>query len=118
MKQNKLFFIVIILVILFGLNSWVFGNKIQKASSQEIQKISSLPTHVKIGGIFPLLSSEPIRLEAARDRRDAFRIAINEINNQTGVNRILPEGVTLVPNVQGDDDSALGGTQAAQNLIS
>ncbi len=103
------------IILLLGLNGWVLGNKIQKASSQEIH---SLPTQVKIGGIFPLLSSEPIRLEAARDRRDAFRIAINEINNQTGVNRILPEGVTLVPNVQGDDDSALGGTQAAQNLIS
>jgi branched-chain amino acid transport system substrate-binding protein len=63
--------------------------------------------------VFPIVQ----RPEAGRDRRDAFLIAIYEINNQTGVDRILPAGVTLSPQVEADDDSAAGGQATAQNLI-
>lgn len=77
------------------------------------KKSQGLPAEIKIGGVFPIVK----RPDAGRDRRDAFRIAVAEINNQTGADRILPEGVTLVTNVQDDDNSAAGGTAAAQALI-
>ncbi len=77
------------------------------------QKTTTLPAEIKIGGVFPIVQ----RPDAGPDRRDGFLIAINEINNQTGADRILPEGVTLIPNVQDDDNSAAGGTAAAQTLI-
>ncbi|PWI49001.1 hypothetical protein CEE45_03540 [Candidatus Heimdallarchaeota archaeon B3_Heim] len=77
------------------------------------QKTHALPTEIKIGGVFPIT----VRPDAGPDRRDAFLIAIYEINNQTGMDRILPEGVTLVPNVQDDLNTAAGGTAAAETLL-
>ncbi len=68
---------------------------------------------VKVGGVFPIVK----RPDAGRDRRDAFLIAIDELNAQTGSDRILPEGVTLVPIVRDDDNSAEGGTAAANSLV-
>ncbi|MFQ5820571.1 MAG: ABC transporter substrate-binding protein [Candidatus Heimdallarchaeota archaeon] len=76
-------------------------------------KALGLPSEIKIGGVFPIVK----RPDAGRDRRDAFQIAVDEINAQKGDDRILPAGVTLVPNVQDDDNSAAGGTAAAQALI-
>ncbi|OLS20963.1 MAG: Leucine-, isoleucine-, valine-, threonine-, and alanine-binding protein precursor [Candidatus Heimdallarchaeota archaeon LC_3] len=75
--------------------------------------VDGLPAELKVGGVFPITQ----RYEAGRDRRDGFLIAIDEINAQTGANRILPEGVTLVPIVKDDLNTAAGGTQAAQDLI-
>ena len=83
------------------------------AQSGESENASGLPSEIKIGGVFPIVK----RPDAGRDRRDAFLMAISEINNQTGANRILPEGVKLVPIVKDDDNSAAGGTAAAQALI-
>jgi len=79
----------------------------------QAKKSQSIPAEIKIGGVFPIVK----RPDAGRDRRDGFYIAVDEINSQTGPDRILPEGVTLVPNVQDDDNSAAGGTAAAQALI-
>lgn len=84
------------------------------AGAQETeQEESGLPSEIKIGGVFPIVK----RPDAGRDRRDAFMMAVYEINNQTGPDRILPEGVKLVPIVKDDDNSAAGGTAAAQALI-
>ncbi|MHA1967250.1 MAG: ABC transporter substrate-binding protein [Candidatus Hodarchaeales archaeon] len=77
------------------------------------KKVNELPTEIKVGGVFPITA----RPDAGPDRRDGFLIAIAEINNQTGANRILPEGTTLVGNVQDDLNTAAGGTTAAENLL-
>ena len=77
------------------------------------QKTHALPAEIKIGGVFPITA----RPDAGPDRRDGFLIAITEINNQTGDDRILPEGVTLVSNVQDDLNTAAGGTAAAETLL-
>lgn len=77
------------------------------------QKTHALPAEIKVGGVFPITA----RPDAGPDRRDGFLIAINEINNQTGDDRILPEGVNLVPNVQDDLNTAAGGTAAAETLL-
>lgn len=79
----------------------------------EPQKAHALPNKIKVGGVFPIVQ----RPDAGPDRRDGFLIAISEINNQTGSDRILPDGVELVPNVQDDDNSAAGGTAAANALV-
>jgi branched-chain amino acid transport system substrate-binding protein len=84
-----------------------------EAQQEETSKASALPSEIKIGGVFPIVK----RPDAGRDRRDAFLMAVYEINNQTGADRILPEGVKLVPIVKDDDNSAAGGTAAAQALI-
>ena len=86
---------------------------IVQTKTEQTKSNHALPSEIKVGGVFPIVK----RPEAGRDRRDAFLIAIYEINNQTGVDRILPEGVTLIPLVEDDDNSAAGGTAAAQTLI-
>lgn len=83
------------------------------AQPAEPNEESKLPAEIKIGGVFPIVK----RPDAGRDRRDAFLMAVSEINNQSGADRILPEGVKLVPIVKDDDNSAAGGTAAAQALI-
>lgn len=83
------------------------------AQPAEQEEESDLPAEIKIGGVFPIVK----RPDAGRDRRDAFLMAVSEINNQSGPDRILPEGVKLVPIVKDDDNSAAGGTAAAQALI-
>ncbi|PWI46476.1 hypothetical protein CEE45_16620 [Candidatus Heimdallarchaeota archaeon B3_Heim] len=77
------------------------------------QKTHALPAEIKIGGVFPITA----RPDAGPDRRDGFLIAVAEINAQTGTDRILPEGVTLVSNVQDDLNTAAGGTAAAETLL-
>lgn len=101
-------------IILLGLlvfSTMCVGIKITNA---EPEKTHTLPTEIKVGGVFPITA----RPDAGPDRRDGFIIAIMEINNQTGTDRILPEGVSLVYNVQDDLNTAAGGTTAAENLIS
>lgn len=83
------------------------------AQPPEPKEESGLPAEIKIGGVFPIVK----RPDAGRDRRDAFLMAVSEINNQSGDDRILPEGVKLIPIVKDDDNSAAGGTAAAQALI-
>lgn len=83
-----------------------------QAQEEETNEVSTLPSEIKIGGVFPVVK----RPDAGRDRRDAFLMAVSEINNQTGADRILPVGVRLVPIVKDDDNSAAGGTAAAQAL--
>lgn len=101
-----LFMILVISIIAAG----VFTVQAQPVESKEA---SGLPSEIKIGGVFPIVK----RPDAGRDRRDAFLMAVSEINNQTGANRILPEGIKLVPIIKDDDNSAAGGTAAAQALI-
>jgi branched-chain amino acid transport system substrate-binding protein len=79
----------------------------------EPKKVTALPSEIKIGGVFPITG----RPEAGRDRRDAFLMAVYEINNQTGTGRILPAGVNLVPNVQDDLNTPEGAQAAADALI-
>jgi branched-chain amino acid transport system substrate-binding protein len=78
------------------------------------KKTHALPAEIKVGGVFPIVR----RPEAGRDRRDAFLIAIEEINSQTGGSRLLPAGVNLTALVKDDDNSASGGKFAAETLIS
>jgi branched-chain amino acid transport system substrate-binding protein len=84
-----------------------------EAQSSESNEAGGLPSEIKIGGVFPIVK----RPDAGMDRRDAFLMAVYEINNQTGADRILPEGVNLVAIVKDDDNSAAGGTAAAQGLV-
>jgi ABC-type branched-subunit amino acid transport system substrate-binding protein len=44
-------------------------------------------------------------------------MAVDEINAQTGSDRILPEGTTLVPFVKDDLNTAAGGTDAANSCV-
>jgi branched-chain amino acid transport system substrate-binding protein len=84
------------------------------ATPLSAERASELPPEIKLCGVFPI-SQRP---DAGPDRRDGFLIAVDEINGQTGTDRILPEGVTLVPLVKDDDNSAEGGTAAANSCIS
>ncbi len=83
------------------------------ATPEHSRKTHDLPAVVKIGGVFPVEK----RPDAGRDRRDAFLMAIHEINNQTGTDRILPTGVTLDYLWLDDDNNVTGGIAAAQALI-
>ena len=75
---------------------------------------SALPSTINICGVFPI-SARP---DAGPDRRDAFLMAVDAINAQTGGDRILPSGVTLNPIVQDDLNTADGGTAAANACVS
>lgn len=105
---------IMTLLLILNLAGFIMATGISTIEVQAAeQKKSGLPAEIKIGGVFPIVK----RPDAGRDRRDAFLMAIDEINNQTGTNRILPEGVKLVPIVKDDDNSAAGGTAAAKALI-
>jgi len=99
----------VLIVGLFFVSTLTFA----EASPASTNKVSALTADVKIGGVFPIT----VRPDAGPDRRDGFLIAIAEINNQTGVDRILPVGVDLIPNVLDDLNTAAGGTLAAEALI-
>ncbi|MHA2096848.1 MAG: ABC transporter substrate-binding protein, partial [Candidatus Hodarchaeales archaeon] len=123
MKNSKLMKILSLSILL--LTTWCVSQElrsnvekelltIQEAQLNKIGKaegIHTLPTEIRIGGAFPIVS----RPDVGRDRRDAFLMAINEINNQTGTDRILPEGINLVPKVV--DNPEVGDQAAAQELI-
>ncbi|MHA2297403.1 MAG: ABC transporter substrate-binding protein [Candidatus Hodarchaeales archaeon] len=78
------------------------------------EKTHALPADILVGGVFPIVK----RPEAGRDRRDGFLIAIEEINSQTGTDRILPAGVNMTGLVKDDNNDAAGGKFAAETLIS
>jgi ABC-type branched-subunit amino acid transport system substrate-binding protein len=77
-------------------------------------KTTALPSTIKLCGVFPI-SARP---DAGPDRRDGFLIAIDEINAQTGTDRILPAGVSLEGIVKDDLNTAEGGTAAANGCVS
>jgi ABC-type branched-subunit amino acid transport system substrate-binding protein len=77
-------------------------------------KTNALPSTINICGVFPI-SQRP---DAGPDRRDGFLMAVDEINAQTGTDRILPEGVTLNGIVKDDNNNAQGGTDAANSCVS
>lgn len=79
---------------------------------EQPEETTALPAEIIMGGVFPWV----VRPDAGRDRRDAFLIAVNEINNQSGAARILPEGVTIKPIAKDDLNTAEGGTAAANAL--
>jgi ABC-type branched-subunit amino acid transport system substrate-binding protein len=110
MKKHDLKTISMVMVLVISILST--GVPIQ-AQQEVTSEANALPSEIKIGGVFPIVK----RPDAGRDRRDAFLMAVSEINNQTGASRILPVGVKLVPIVKDDDNSAAGGTAAAQALI-
>ena len=129
--------ILLTFILLIGLTCWPVGRELQlnienqlspkqiaqpsingqlpiiRTKIEQIESSHALPSEIKVGGVFPIVT----RPDAGPDRRDAFLIAIYEINNQTGADRILPEGVSLKPIVKDDDNSVAGGTLAAQELI-
>ena len=78
------------------------------------QVTNTLPSTITLCGVFPI-SQRP---DAGPDRRDAFLMAIDAINAQTGADRILPVGTTLVGDVKDDNNNAAGGTAAAQSCVS
>ncbi|MFX1514450.1 MAG: ABC transporter substrate-binding protein [Promethearchaeota archaeon] len=106
MKQKS------IIILLIGL-CFISTVSIDNATPKQPMKLRALPAEIRIGGVFPIVQ----RPDAGRDRRDAFLMAVAEINNQTGTERILPEGVKLVPRVLDDNNDATGGIAAAQALI-
>ena len=75
---------------------------------------NALPSTITVCGVFPI-SARP---DAGPDRRDGFLMAIDEINAQTGADRILPVGVSLVGDVKDDLNTAQGGTDAANSCVS
>jgi len=100
----------ILLIGLFLVSIFIVGIKPINATPEAT---TTLPTEIKIGGVFPITG----RPEAGRDRRDAFLMAVEEINNQTGSSRILPVGVNLTANVQDDLNTPEGAQAAADALI-
>ncbi len=114
MKKQSLWLFIISFVLIASSLTAISLSKVEPIKEPTApQKANALPAEIKIGGVFPITK----RPEAGRDRRDAFLIAIDEINNQTGSDRILPEGVKLVPIVKDDDNSPEGGTAAAEALV-
>ncbi|MHA2337177.1 MAG: ABC transporter substrate-binding protein, partial [Candidatus Hodarchaeales archaeon] len=81
---------------------------------QNQQGISSLPSELVFCGVFPIVQ----RPDAGPDRRDGFYIAVDEINAQTGSERILPVGVSIKSIALDDGNNAAGGVVAAQTCIS
>lgn len=77
-------------------------------------KTSSLPTQLVFCGVFPIAA----RPDAGPDRRDAFYIAVDELNSQTGPNRILPSGTNITAFAVDDANTATGGTAAAGTCLS
>ena len=84
------------------------------ATESSTNSASTLPPEIKLCGVFPI-SQRP---DAGPDRRDAFLMAIDDINAQTGSSRILPAGVNLTGIVKDDLNTAAGGTAAAQSCVS
>jgi hypothetical protein len=74
-------------------------------------KTHSLPSELTFCGIFPLETSR------GSERRDSFLMAIDEINTQSGFNRILPSDVTIKPLFIDDQDSPSGGKLAANYCV-
>ncbi|MHA2224486.1 MAG: ABC transporter substrate-binding protein [Candidatus Hodarchaeales archaeon] len=131
MKRKKLAFVIPIVILIIGLNIWLLVEQDSicpiaslketdqeiatlEAKINQIKRVEALPSEIKIGGVFPITGRPP---PAGRDRRDGFLMAIYEINNQTGANRILPAGVNLVPSVKDDNNTVSGGITVAQELI-
>ena len=84
------------------------------------KKTHAFTANIKLGGVFPIVK----RPDAGRDRRDAFLMAVAELNeqpadgNDAGGTRILPDGINFTEIVKDDDNTAAGGTFAASTLIS
>jgi hypothetical protein len=91
MKKHHKMVLLLVVVLVFSIIA--AGERPVKAQPSEPKDAYILPVEIKIGGVFPIVK----RPDAGRDRRDAFLMAVYEINNQTGANRILPEGVKLIP---------------------
>ncbi|MHA1990892.1 MAG: ABC transporter substrate-binding protein [Candidatus Hodarchaeales archaeon] len=115
MKIKRWFFNLLVISSLIGLilPFFVYNPEITKAISNNSQKINNLPPELVFCGVFPIDS----RPDVGPDRRDGFHIAVDEINAQTGVERIIPSGVTIKAIVVDDNNTDIGGTNAAQSCI-
>lgn len=113
-NQTKFSLLILGLFILSSLSLGQAAPQQTKISTTESpKKTTALPTEIIMGGVFPWV----VREEAGRDRRDAFWIAIHEINNQSGAARILPAGVSIKGIAVDDLNTAEGGTAAANTLV-
>jgi DNA-binding MarR family transcriptional regulator len=81
-------------------------------TSKSDLKLHSLPSELIFCGIFPLNDGD-----RGEPRRDAFLIAVDEINSQVGENRLLPENVTIKPVFFNDNNTWDGGGHAANECV-
>jgi branched-chain amino acid transport system substrate-binding protein len=105
MKKQIKFHILVIGVLLLSVGVMAVNAKPKKTHA--------FTENIKLGGVFPIVK----RPDAGRDRRDAFLMAVAELNEQTGASRILPAGINFTAIVKDDDNTAAGGTFAASTLI-
>ncbi len=103
-KQNKIHILLIGVLIL---------SVAVLAVQAKPKKTHAFTENIVLGGVFPIVK----RPDAGRDRRDAFLMAVAELNEQTGASRILPAGINFTAIVKDDDNTAAGGTFAASTLI-
>lgn len=107
---------LIVYCMIFGLLFFSVG---MLAVPAKPKKTHAFTENIKLGGVFPIVK----RPDAGRDRRDAFLMAVAELNeqpadgNDAGGTRILPDGINFTALVKDDDNTAAGGTFAAQSLI-
>ncbi|MHA2364756.1 MAG: ABC transporter substrate-binding protein [Candidatus Hodarchaeales archaeon] len=107
-KKTKILFVICFFSILLSNNLTKFN-----FLTSTISHPQTLPQNLIFCGVFPILDKP----NAGPDRRDGFLMAVDEINSQVGVNRILPTGVNITPVVYDDGNSAAGGITAANNCI-
>ena len=115
-KQIKINLLTIVLVLI----SVVFAGIITiYAETEQPKTTHAFTENIKLGGVFPIVK----RPDAGPDRRDAFLMAVAELNeqpddgNDAGGPRILPDGINFTAIVKDDANTAAGGTLAAQSLI-
>jgi ABC-type branched-subunit amino acid transport system substrate-binding protein/DNA-binding HxlR family transcriptional regulator len=115
MKITKIYFnlFFISILILLLLPFFVYNPEITMANSDNSRVISNLPSELVFCGVFPVET----RPDVGPDRRDAFLIAVDEINTQTDIERILPSGVNIKAITVDDNNTGLGGTDAAQDCV-
>ncbi|MHA1984309.1 MAG: ABC transporter substrate-binding protein [Candidatus Hodarchaeales archaeon] len=108
MRKSQISFLIIATAMIFS----VFMNSPVSVIA-EPEEAHALPAELVFCGVFPI-SQRP---DAGPDRRDGFLLAIDEINAQTGGDRILPTGVSIKGIALDDENTAAGGTAAGQSCI-
>ncbi|MFQ5980850.1 MAG: ABC transporter substrate-binding protein [Candidatus Heimdallarchaeota archaeon] len=113
-SQTKFSLLILGLFILSSISLGQAAPQQTKISTTESPKeATALPAEIIMGGVFPWV----VRPDAGRDRRDAFYMAVKEINDATGADRILPVGVNITAIAKDDLNTAEGGTAAANALV-
>jgi ABC-type branched-subunit amino acid transport system substrate-binding protein len=125
MVENKLTSLIILgffLISLFSMNSSSVlsstasvdhtNARTEIVDIQDSMETTTLPSELVFCGVFPVASRPP-----TADRRDGFYIAVDEINSQTGSDRILPNGVNIKAIALDDNNNDAGGITAANSCI-